>query len=244
MLPSSWRPVATDGLIRLGSEGDGGYVLSRQAVEETSLLLSMGLNDDWTFESAFNAASGAKVACYDGSVDERFWMKYAIRHLRRGDIKRAARFRDYKSFFKQPGITHHRQMIGFDHGSYSVSLASILADEPAQGIFLKADIEGGEYRILDDIVAHQSRFTGIAMELHDIDLHRERISAFLAGLTDFAVVALYPNNVGNVDRIGDPIIVEISLTPKRYLQPNPAASAPPAIPNDPGRPNIELRFAS
>jgi len=37
------------------------------------------------------------------------------------------------------------------------------------------DIEGGEYRILDNLIKHQDKICGIVIEFHDIDLHLEKI---------------------------------------------------------------------
>lgn len=47
-----------------------------------------------------------------------------------------------------------------------VSLEEIFSDK--HKIFLKCDIEGGEYLIIDFLINHQHLFTGAVMEFHDI----------------------------------------------------------------------------
>ena len=50
-------------------------------------------------------------------------------------------------------------------------------------IFLKIDIEGSEYRILDSILENQNRISGIAIEFHDCDLHLDKIKRFIDKLS-------------------------------------------------------------
>lgn len=243
MLPMSWKPVPVQDLVRVGPASDGGYVAAGATLAPVTLLLSMGLNDDWRFEEEFHARTGASILCFDGSVDTRFWVRHAIRQVRARAFGKALDFFRYRRFFSRPGISHRRQMIGFD-GPGTVSLSTILAEVSDAHIFLKMDIEGGEYRILDQIVEHRARFTGIVMELHDVDLHRDRIARFFEAMREFVIVALYPNNVGGVDRQGDPVLIEISMARADYVVTAAGAEAPVPLPNNPAIPNIALRYAT
>jgi hypothetical protein len=241
MLPASWKPVAVGPLVRVGAAHDGGYVLAEAALKETSLLLSMGLSDDWSFEEDFHARTGARILCFDGSVTRRFWIKHAILNLLHRRPRRALRFAAYRRFFARRGVEHRQQMIGYD-GPGSVSLDTLMAELQGERIFLKCDIEGWEYRIFDQIARHAARFTGIAMELHDVDLHRDRISALLERLIDFRVVDLHANNFCPADPGGDPMVLEISLV-RADLVPAGATQAPPlAAPCDPTRPELPVVY--
>ncbi|HNS26959.1 MAG TPA: hypothetical protein PKN91_02440 [Steroidobacteraceae bacterium] len=40
------------GMMRVGRDHDGGYVLPRDVIERSHTLLSLGVNDDWSFEEA------------------------------------------------------------------------------------------------------------------------------------------------------------------------------------------------
>ena len=246
MLPGSWKPVAAAGLIRLGPKGDGGYVVGERSVRASTLLLSMGLNDDWRFEAAFRRMSGARVVCFDHSVTWRFWVIHALKDLARLRLFRLFHYFAYRWFFRGEGAEHRRLKIGYD-GPGGTGLAALLDEAEGDGdaIFLKVDIEGSEYRILPDIVANAHRFTGIVMELHDIDLHHDRVATFLAGLRGFTIVCLHPNNYAGVDDAGDPLVIEISLIRDDLVDPPAGAATLPAPqPNDPRQPEIELHFAA
>ena len=236
MLSADWRPHPA-GLIRLGSPHDGGYVISPKAVEATTLLIGLGLNDNWSFEREFHSTNPVRVICYDHTVDFRLWIRVFLRGFYRLRPSDLWKYLSYKRFFRGP-VEHRKQCIGYD-ASGAVSLATILAGTDSNAIFLKCDIEGAEYRILDDIVANRKRFTGIVMELHSVDLHRDRIDQWLAAMRGFSIVALHANNYGGVDLNGDPLTLEITLTREGLVEQGASARHRS---NDPTRPEIEMHF--
>lgn len=242
MLPKSWKSRPAGGLVRLGSDDDGGYVVAPRAVRDSTVLLSMGLNDDWRFERDFRAASGARVICLDHTVDGKFWIQYVVKQLGLLRLSRALRAIDYRRFFASQAVQHRRIKVGYDQPG-ETSLATLLAELDGERIFLKVDIEGSEYRIFNDLARHADRFTGIVLELHDVDLNRGRIDDLLARLDAFEVVFLHANNFGGVDAAGDPIVLEIALMRRDYIDPPRAGETPPPTPaNDASRADIALRF--
>lgn len=243
MLPSAWRPVFRPDLVRLGSTHDGGYVVAAASVDAAELLVSMGLNDDWSFEADFRARSGARVICYDHSVDSHFWKHYAIAPLMRLRTRGLRKYLQYRKFFSGDGATHEQRMIGYDQLG-AISLATILRDNPDKQVFLKIDIEGAEYRVFDDIVDNQDRITGIAMEAHDLDLHRARLEEFLTRLTRFEIVSLHANNYSGVDKAGDPLVLELALVRDDLIPTGPSLPPPAHRPNSPTNPDLELCFDS
>lgn len=243
MLLSTWKPANSGGLVRIGPSGDGGYVLSRRALAATQRLISMGLNDDWRFEEAFINATGKPFVVFDGTVDRIFWRMYAARMMAHLRPWRAAKYLSYRRFFSRKGAEHRIEMIGYDNGS-SISLTTILEQYKEADLLLKIDIEGWEMRILDQIVSNKDRFTGVVMELHDIDLHRDRIDRFLGSMTNFDLVNITANNYGGVDDRGDPLVIEISLMRSDLVDPPSVANATPLGGlNNPRAAPIELRFA-
>ena len=42
--------------------------------------------------------------------------------------------------------------------------------------FVKMDIEGSEYRVLDDLLKHWGNIVGLAIEFHDVDILWQRCS--------------------------------------------------------------------
>ncbi|OCP19464.1 MULTISPECIES: FkbM family methyltransferase [unclassified Ensifer] len=243
MLPASWKPIDAGGLIRLGSPRDGGYVVSERAVRASRLLISMGLNDDWQFEKEFRKLADVGVVCFDHSVTWKFWLRYYVEQALRLRWARLTRYLDYRWFFSRPGVEHRPIRIGYDQPG-EVSVAGLLKEFTGNDIFLKIDIEGSEYRILDDLVKYSDRFTSVVMEFHDIDLNRDRIARFVEGMANFKIVFLHANNYGGSDGQGDPLVIEMSFVRKDLLDPVKPGEARPELPANTSRlPDIELRYA-
>ena len=72
-------------------------------------------------------------------------------------------------------------MVGFDKGSNFISMEKIFKTEvlPHQNVFLKIDIEGAEYRILNCLIKHTKQISGLVIELHSVDVHIDRIKDFI-----------------------------------------------------------------
>jgi len=47
------RPINWKNLIRVGKDNDGGYVIPYEIISKTDVLLSYGINKDWSFEKYF-----------------------------------------------------------------------------------------------------------------------------------------------------------------------------------------------
>lgn len=105
-----------------------------------------------------------------------------------------------------------------EHGFVSLEDALQIA-KFEKDVFLKIDIEGAEYRILDQIVENRDKLSGLVMEFHDIDIHEEKIGSFLDAMKeDFVLVHFHPNNSWVFGAEEFCPAVEISLMPKRLLQ--------------------------
>lgn len=243
MLPATWKPIDAGGLIRLGSPRDGGYVVSERAVRASRLLISMGLNDDWQFEKAFRKLADVSVVCFDHSVTWKFWLRYYVEQALRLRWARLTRYLDYRWFFSRQGVEHRPIRIGYDQPG-EVSVAGLLKEFIGNDIFLKIDIEGSEYRILDDLVKYSDRFTSVVIEFHDIDLNRDRIVRFVEGMANFKIVFLHANNYGGTDGQGDPLVIEMSFVRNDLLDPAKPGEPRPELPANTSRlPDIELRYA-
>ena len=67
-LRSIFQPKEKYKLIRLGRNNDGGYLAEEQSIKNSQLLLSFGLNDDWSFESHFVKLNNVPIQAFDGSI--------------------------------------------------------------------------------------------------------------------------------------------------------------------------------
>jgi hypothetical protein len=255
-LPIEWRSKSLSDLVRLGSGHDGGYVVPARTIHATELILSFGISDDWTFEADFARRNPrVRVIGYDPTITRNFWLKRSTGHFAamifRLDLGRASRLFDwfrYRAFFDGRRHEHRSIRVGYD-GDRSESLNTILSAVPERRIFLKVDIEGSEYRVLDQIVSHAHQLTGVVIEFHDVDLMRDRISAFVSAVSsDLLLCHIHANNCAGVDGSGDPIALEMTFVSRLLLEPGerlefgPLPSPLIDMPNDATKPDIWLRF--
>ena len=72
-LQKIFLPKFKTSLIRVGKDNDGGYCVPKKSVINSDLLLSFGLNDDWSFEKDFiSINSQTQVFVFDKSVTIAF----------------------------------------------------------------------------------------------------------------------------------------------------------------------------
>ena len=70
--------INNDELIRIGRIHDGGYVLSNKLIENTDLLVSFGINADWSFEKDFKTKRDITIHAFDFSVTHSSLLKKLI----------------------------------------------------------------------------------------------------------------------------------------------------------------------
>lgn len=149
-------PVAVPDLVRLGGSMDGGYLVPRQVVDYSQGLLSLGLGDDFTFDQDWHRLKPQDpIHMYDASVTGNS-ISISVNPGVRGnmDIKSM-----YREFF-QGAVKHVPEFIG--PGNFAQALDQLAVDQ----VFIKMDIEGNEYALIDLFVEHRARIVGIAMEWH------------------------------------------------------------------------------
>ena len=53
-LPIFLEPIYETDLVRVGNNFDGGYIVEKNSIKQSEILLSFGLSDDWTFEEDYS----------------------------------------------------------------------------------------------------------------------------------------------------------------------------------------------
>jgi len=226
------RVVGVD-KVRLGREGDGGYVLLDDFVG-VSAALSFGIETDCSWDLDI-AQRGIDVYQYDHSVA--------------GPPAANARFRFYKK--KITGLASEQ----------SETIGSALAKLPvsdARGVILKIDIEGSEWEALDAAsVEELARFSQIVGEFHGFSnaldaTWRETAQRVMTKLRSvFEVVHVHANNHAPFHIVANIAIAEsIELTfvnraMYTCVETNEVFPTPIDQPNEAGYPDIflgSLRF--
>ena len=210
-LPNCFKPKKNYNLHRVGKDFDGGYLVSKETILKSDTLLSLGINDDWSFENHFKKInSEAKIFCYDDKPILKYLCKkmiidvvFFINHLSLNKV-----FTSFKKIFfflkDKKKIIFNKKKIAYG------DLKEIIRNIESNSIFLKIDIEGFEYRVLNEILTYQKKVTGIIIEFHDIDYHKDSIKEFINKL-DLQLVHIHPNNASLIDHNNDPTCVEITF---------------------------------
>jgi hypothetical protein len=241
VLPKWIEPSGLFDLIRLGRDRDGGYLVDARDVSEADFLISFGVNDDWSFEEDFLAIRNIPLHAFDGTIDRKVLALKVAKAAATGKNLRhkLKAFFEYGRFFRG-NRHHHGKMVGLELTPGYVSLAKVLDEHGSSGrVFLKFDIEGWEYRILDDILAVASRITGLMIEFHDFDLHRDRVESFIDGLP-LRVAHVHYNSYAPLDDQGTPLTIEVTFSSHAPIAevevklPHPLdrLSAPDHVPSD------------
>ncbi|MGA7805026.1 hypothetical protein [Bradyrhizobium sp.] len=254
---SDFRPVACDHLARVGGANDGGYVVSLDAVRAADALLSLGLSHNWTFERDFRRLnSRAVIHCYDHTVSALTAFEYSLGQLGRFLVRFQPRYLrgaftclDYLLFFRGDKV-HFRQRIWRDREDDSATIDDAFDRLPnGSQVFVKIDVEGSEYRILDDLLRRSQNITALAIEFHDIDILLDPFKSVIEKIKhDFYLVHFHANNQGGLTPFHFPRTPEITFLNKRFFPSAPAPSTraypDPGLdaPNRAGMPDFHLEL--
>jgi hypothetical protein len=259
MLLKELKPKHLYDLLRIGRNNDGGYLVEKDSFKASKALISFGLSFDWSFEKDFyKFHPNAPIHCYDHTVKYSAIKKFSYRSLLnifnkkyysmldfKNIFKNFYLSTDYKNFFKENRI-HFRSAIGI--GPNLISLNDVFAKINSNEIFLKIDIEGSEYRVLNDILGVQEKLSGLVIEFHNIDLHMDKILNFVNNLSLLKVVHIHGQNPGGKDYLdseGDPTQIEVTFSKtKNYLEFEPQIPHKLDQPSDSRFEEVKLNFIS
>jgi hypothetical protein len=214
-----WQ-IASDVKVRLGSDGDGGYVMPSSS-KKSNAVLSIGIGDEVSFDNQL-AELGARVLQFDHTIAG--------------------------SPSTHPRIEFHRVGWGRDEGPFISlnSMMKMLDWSDARHPILKFDTEGAEWDCLFDAATEDlAKFEVLAGEFHAFDnlVNRDYFDKAYAVFSKLAlthhVVHMHANNAGGMVMLGGipfPRLLELT-----YLRKDAALfsghSAEP-IPGPLDRPNV------
>ena len=242
-LPKFLQPKSIDTLERIGGNNDGGYIIDGKNILNSDVLIGLGMSDDWSFEENFNSLNSVPTYIYDETVSLKKFLKKCSKYIIR--INKPKIFihwfktvLSYIKFFKGDKF-HLKKLVGIDLSPNYLSLNTILNKLKIKNfshVFLKIDIEGWEYRLLDDLILHAGIIEGLAIEFHDADLHLNRIENFITKFP-LSLVHTHINNYSPLNTNGVPIAIECSFTCE--ITNNQLVSKLPNILDMPNNPLIE-----
>jgi len=205
-------------LVRIGRNNDGGYLVSKSDIKKSKILIGLGINDDWSFEQDFKKIKDIEVLAYDASISQKVFIKQLIKLLPkfykpRSIYRKIRTVLSYYNFFCKKNNCHIQKFVGLDtDNDRHCSFASVLDEVIHDDIFLKIDIEGSEYRFLNDIIANEKRICGMVIEFHDCDIHLKSIQEFIKKLS-LKLIHVHGNNYAPIRATdGLPLVLELSFS--------------------------------
>ena len=194
LLPSIFKPKFEYDIIRLGTNYDGGYLVSRASIFKSDCLYSFGISTNWDFEKDFINLHNIKLFAYDGSISPKSWDELIIKKLKRGSFSKALKLIYQKNkFFK---FFNKNNFFSINIGNInpdSISLKKILSNNKKDKLFFKIDIEGSEYEILEEIIYFQEQIVGLCIEFHSCNKNLPKIIKFIENF-NLEIVHLHANN--------------------------------------------------
>jgi hypothetical protein len=263
---AAYRPVDLPGMSRVGRDFDGGYVVPRSVIERSHTLLSLGVNDDWSFEEAALAINPAlRVTCVDGTTGmkrivvkalKRFpqMLGHALsmqRHKAGRDWSCVRKPIEFRRFFSRHELL--QLMVGPADTPGWITMPALLERATAghdDWVLLKTDIEGAEYAALPGALERMDRVSALLIEFHDLDRQWDAFSLCMQGLMrTFHVAHVHGNNFDAcIPGTRVPKTIEMTLVNRALVAGTPRSSTvdyPRAgldMPNSRKRPELPLDF--
>jgi hypothetical protein len=252
------KPSLCDDLIRVGDDGDGGYVVSESAIMECNLLISMGLSDNWSFESAFSDKSpGISIYTFDHTVSTFNFIKSTVKGLAKlliGKINLSELMRrikivySYRLFFSCNAIHVKSRISNRNDDLHDLTIDEIFNTFcKNKNVAIKCDIEGSEYRIIDDLYKYSDSIVMIVIEFHDTDHLRLVFDRSIKLLLEkFAIIHFHANNCTGFAKDNLPDVFELTLIHKDKVRPRLEKLELPIVGLDfksvPGKPDYKIIF--
>jgi hypothetical protein len=222
------RPKQTENLARFGVKKDGGYIVDMTAINRVNHLISFGMADEYSFENDFlKNNKNNTLQIYDFSVNHKYYLIILFKVLRRFLTFRKS-FEQLilvsKNYFKFLKFVNNKRVKFYPkkitnivNKDNEVNLEIIFnnLESLIKSVGLKIDIEGDEYKIVDDITKNSSRINFLIIEFHWIERNIETFINNVKKINKFFdIIHLHGNNHGKIADNGLPDCLEITFVNK------------------------------
>jgi hypothetical protein len=202
--------------VRIGKVYDGGYVIAEIPNIRYSCLLSGGISNDISFEEEFIRKYQTKCYAFDGTIN---------------------------SLPKQSVINFTKKNIGAQNNNTTTNLHEFL--DSNDNIFVKMDIEGGEFPWLKSLSSKQmDKISQISIEFHN-PFTQDIFNKF----TNHVLIHFHGNNCCGkrwFNKVQIPNVFECTYIHKKYVTEKIKNNVPiPSsldMPNIYNRPDLILNF--
>ena len=255
------RPKQTKNLKRFGIKKDGGYVLEITALSRVSHLVSFVMDDEFSFEIDFLKYNNKNtLQIYDHTVSHKNHFLKILKVLRRiisfrNNPKKLIfpilRYYNFLKFINNKKVNFSPLKITgqiTEKKNINIDKVFSLLGKSIDKIGLKIDIEGDEYKILDNVIEKSSRINFLIIEFHNIKENKKIFFTHMDKLIKiFDIIHIHGNNHEFILPDGFPNVIEVSLVNKKnnLIYTKYPTSFPIEgldYPNNPASPDIEINF--
>ena len=221
-------PFKTNDLVRFGNRKDGGYVISKKALKNVNFMLSFGMSNNWSLEENFlRFNSKNEVHIYDHTVGYKYFFFNFLKSIKRifylkSNLKNI--FIKYTELIGYHKIINNKR---FKHLQIKVSNKNFYKEENLKIIFskiknkkilLSIDIEGDEYKILNNLPKYSKSIHLLIIEFHFLNKKKSSLKKILSNLKKkFDIIHIHGNNYTSFCEDGLPITLEITLRNKKIF---------------------------
>ena len=216
------RPFEENDLVRLGKKNDGGYIISKKSLDNDCCLLTFGMYNEWSFEEDFVKYKKSNfVHIYDHTVGLSFFIYRLYKSIKRLFYFKSSlsnvkdKLKELIKYIKLPKskITHFKYRISNEASPLNKSLSDTINRTSHNGkIMLKIDIEGDEFKILDDINFYSEKIHTLIVEFHNLDINLNKFEKLIKEINNkFYIIHIHGNNNTGLGTNSLPKTLEITL---------------------------------
>ena len=221
MIPSYLKPYHTDlsNLVRLGRKYDGGYVIDKRVIAKTKVIISCGLEAEWSFEREFQKYNrNCKIIAFDHTVDKNFWINrfvkdfislLLLKKIKFYQIFDVFKYLEYSSFFGGKNKHYLKKIVSKKKDkNKQITITEAIGEN--KDIVLKIDIEGDEYKVLKEVNRNFDKLNLVIIEFHDLQKNLKKIKSFIKK-TKLKNIHINVNNYGMFKMNDAPQTIEMTL---------------------------------
>jgi len=217
------KPFYYKDLVRVGTNADGGYICSNTAIKKAKYLISCGLGNEFSFENSLLKNKSITINIYDHTISVFSHLRLILKYFRRFItfrvkysvlIENLVNFYKYLLLINQNNVHHFSKKVSNKRDSNAITLKDIL-NLKSKNVILKIDIEGSEFKILNQLLKKKENFSMLIIEFHFIQKNKKIfINFFNKFLKFFTIIHLHGNNNNSLNIYGIPDVMEITMIKK------------------------------
>ena len=215
------QPYRIGEMVRVGDKEDGGYVIPNHFRDSGLTLISIGLGDNWSFENQGKGIFFDKFISIDHTVSIFSILSRLLKRVTSKKIKLSTTYYFFKlliNYLKTFIIkrnTHVRKKLvsaSTKKMKNEITLDECLSMTDGKKILLKIDIEGDEYKIIEDVCRYSEKINLLIIEFHQTEKMQIEFSNSISKLKElFHLVHIHGNNFDYVSTNGIPNVIECTF---------------------------------